>query len=258
MAQDVFQTRTLEFTTPSGHVVTIREQNGADDDILSNPADAATLMNLSKFVASIVVKSDYTQSGRLTVDQVQNIPTLDRYCILINSRIFSLGETLDFDHDWGENRGGKCSYEQDLREFLFDYSKEPTPEELMAKPNAIPYYPMRGKTKDLSITTTSGKELLFDLMTPADESWVANLPLEKQTRNVVLLARNLRLKVQDKFEKVSNFSSFSAKDMGEIRKAVMAMDPIFMGTTEVQSPVTKEIESIAIVGLPGFFYPEEI
>ena len=91
MAQDVFQTRTFEFTTPSGHVVTIREQNGADDDILSNPADAATLMNLSKFVASIVVKSDYTQSGRLTVDQVQNMPTLDRYCILINSRIFSLG-----------------------------------------------------------------------------------------------------------------------------------------------------------------------
>ena len=254
---EIFETRNFEFVTPSGHKVVIREQNGADDDILSNPVEASNLMNLSRFISSIVVKADYYENGKLTVDQAHSLPVLDRYAILFNSRIFSLGETLDFDYDWKEN-GGKASYEQDLREFIFDYSKAPTEEELMAKPNAIPFYPGEKKIVDFEITTRSGKTLLFDLLTAKGEAWAANLPLEKQTRNVGLMARNLRLKVGDKYEAVSNFSMFSVKDMVDIRTVVNTYDPVFMGTTEIENPTTHEKIEVSVVAMSGFFYPGEI
>ncbi len=254
---EIFETRNFEFVTPSGHKVVIREQNGADDDILSNPVEASNLMNLSRFISSIVVKADYYENGKLTVDQAHSLPILDRYAILFNSRIFSLGETLDFDYDWKEN-GGKASYEQDLREFIFDYSKAPTEEELMAKPNAIPFYPGEKKIVDFEITTRSGKTLLFDLLTAKGEAWAANLPLEKQTRNVGLMARNLRLKVGDKYEAVSNFSMFSVKDMVDIRTVVNTYDPVFLGTTEIENPTTHEKIEVSVVAMSGFFYPGEI
>ena len=247
----------MEFVTPSGHVVTIREQNGADDDVLSNPVEATNLMNLSRFISNVVVKADYYENGKLTADQAHNLPVLDRYAILFNSRIFSLGETLDFDYDWGD-RGGKLNYEQDLNEFIFDYSKLPTEEELDAKPNAIPFYPEGKKLTDFEITTQSGKSLLFDLLTARGEAWAANLPMEKQTRNVGLMARNLRLKVGEKYEAVTNFAMFSVKDMLEIRKVVNAYDPQFMGNTEISNPSTGEKTEISIVTMPGFFYPGEI
>jgi hypothetical protein len=119
--ENVFETRELTFTVPSGNLVTIREQNGADDDILSNPVEATNLMNLSRFISGIILKSTYKQ-GRLTVDEVHNLPVLDRYCIIINSRIFSLGEELEFTQDWGPN-GGKVAYTQDLREFFLIIQK---------------------------------------------------------------------------------------------------------------------------------------
>ena len=59
--------RTLTFVAPSLNEYTIREQNGADEDILTNPVDIANLMNLSKFIAAIVVKTTATPSGKLTI-----------------------------------------------------------------------------------------------------------------------------------------------------------------------------------------------
>ena len=47
-----FNFRTMEFIAPSGFKYVIREQNGEDEDILTNPKDARDLTNLIKFVAS--------------------------------------------------------------------------------------------------------------------------------------------------------------------------------------------------------------
>lgn len=90
----------LTFKLPSGYEVTIREQNGEDDDILSNPVDAKTFMNISKFIAGIVTDTDMTATRLLTPNDVQKMPSLDRYAIMINSRVFSLGEILDFRYTW--------------------------------------------------------------------------------------------------------------------------------------------------------------
>lgn len=249
---------TLTFIAPSGYSYTIREQNGNDDDILSNPAEAESLMNLIKFVMAIVVNTDYTPNGKLTLDQALDMPSLDRYCIILKSRIFSIGRELEFSHNWGEKLG-TVNYSQDLEEFVFDYSKEPTPEILAAKKEAIPYYPMGKVTKDIEVITPSNKRVKFDVLTPRGESYIMELPLDRRTKNAELIARNLRLEVNGKMEKVTNFSIFSVADMRAIRKEVNMVDPIFMGNTEITHPSNPDlIRTISIMGIPDFFFPEEI
>lgn len=253
--------RTKQFAVSTGHVYTIREQNGADDDILSNSSQVEDLMNVSNFISAIVVHTPSTASGKLTPEEAHKLPVLDRYCIMMQSRIFSLGSELEFAYDWGKKLGGEIHYTQDLNEFLFDdYSKMPTPEEVKAKPNAIPLYPMGSMTTDLPIELKSGKKLIFDVLTNEAEVNTLNQPAQLQTKNTKLIARNLRLEVEGKFVKVENFSLFSPIEMGEIRNQVKAYDPTFKGTTTITNPNLSEdqIVHVSIMGLGNFFYLEEI
>lgn len=248
----------LEFTAPSGFKYTIREQNGEDDDILSNPVEAQSLLNISRFVSGIVVSTDRTSNGKLTVEQAHGLPALDKYCILFNSRIHSLGNEIEFQHDWGKENGGIVNYSQDLNEFLFDYSKEPTEEELLTKPNAIPYYPEGKLSTDIPIKLSTGKELKFDLLNAVGEAYVLNLPLEKRTKNQEYVARNLCLNVDGKWDKVTSFRMFSVREMLEIKKHILSIDPIFTGTTTIENPSNSMVEEISIVAIKDFFYPGEI
>lgn len=250
--------RTYEFMTPAGYMYSIREQNGNDEDILSNPLDVQNLMNLTKFIQAIVVDTNFTANRRLTIEDADRIPLNDRYCILFKSRIFSLGEEVDFEYDWGTQDIGKQIYGQDLNEMLFDYSQEPTEKILAEKPNAIPYYPEQNKLVDYEVVTSSGKSVLFDLLTGAGERFLVTLPVEKQTRNAALLARNLRLLVDGKWEKVENFSIFSVRDIAEIRKAIFEHDPVFDGNTDVEHPnIPGRVEKYPIMLSPTFFYLTE-
>ena len=235
----------VTFTAPSGYEYTIREQNGADDDILSNPSEASTLINISRFIAGIV-------------EQAHMMPSLDRYAILIKSRILSNGEDLEFEYDWGPDGGGKSTYCQPLDEYLFDYSKEIDDDTLASKPNAIKPYPLKDKTKDIAFSLSSGKEVKFDLLTGASESYLVNLPLEQRTQNKALVARNLCLLVDGKWEKVSSFHLFSMKDMREIRTNVKAIDPEFSGICTLMNPHNGMSADINIMAIKDFFYPGEI
>lgn len=241
------------FTAPSGKEYTIRQQNGNDDDILSNSVDAQQLKNLSNFIAAIVINTNATENGRLTQDQAHKLPALDRYCILFHSRIFSLGETLEFTQTWSKDV--TRTYEQDLNEFLFDYSK-PFEEQadLDSKPNAIPYYPLGDKLVDIEIKTSSGLQLTFDVMTGAGEAYFLNLPKPEQTRNAGLRARNLKLLVKDKYELVTNFSKFTVHDMREIRRSINTYDPVFQGLTDIENPMDGSIVKFPILELNNFFY----
>lgn len=249
--------RTCEFTAPSGFKYSIREQNGADEDILSNPMDSKNLMNLTKFIQAIVVDTDFTPNRRLTVEDADRIPLNDRYHIIFMSRIFSLGEEVEFEYNWGQN-GGLVTYGQSLREMVFeDYGTLPTEKEMDEKPNAIPYYLEQKKLVDYEVVLSSGKQVMFDLMTGAGERWLVMLPIEKQTKSAGLMARNLRLLVDNKLEKVENFSLFSVRDMAEIRKAVFAYDPVFSGNTEVENPTTGEKAEYPVMLSSSFFYLTE-
>jgi len=248
--------RTLEFVAPSGHTYKIREQNGDDDDVLSDPNRGKTLHNLSDFVSGIVVSNTRT-GGRLTPDQVHELPSLDRYTILFKSRIFSLGRVIDFIWDWGKEFGGQQTYEQDLEDFLFDYSVTPTEKILNSKPNAIPYYPVQDKETDIEFELTSGKVVKFDLMTGEGESYMVNILVK--TKNIELKARNLCLLVNNKYEKVESFKVFSVKDMMEIRSKVAQYDPIFTGVMDLENPLFPNIKDRTnVITIPSFFYLGEI
>lgn len=249
----------LEFTAPSGYKFTIREQNGADDDVLSNAAEANNLMNVSRFLAGLVVNTDYTANGLLTAEDVHGMPVLDKWAILFHSRIHSLGNILDLEYDWGKENGGKEVYEQDLEEFLFDYSKLPTEEELNSKPDAIPYYPNGKHSKDIEFTTTQGHTFKFDLLTSHGQVYVAQLPAEKRTKNAMLIARNLRMEVNGNWDKVTNFAMFGVKEMREIRNTISSLDPTFSGNTTIQNSKYPElVTEVNLLQSTDFFYPGEI
>lgn len=253
-----FNFRTFEFVAPSGFKYTIREQNGEDEDILTNPKDAKDLTNLLKFVASLVVDTNYTKSGKLTLEDARNMPLLDKYCIILQNNIFSLEGKIEFDYTFRD--GNTFTFEQDIRELLFDnYSQAPSDEELENKPYALPYYPgllHEGsvKLKDIVFSLSTGKILSFDLMTSKSEQYLLGLPEAKRTRNTELIARNLKLQVKDEFESVTNFKMFSVKEMREIRAYIMEMDPIFPGTIVLENPQdSTDKETYSILGNPDFF-----
>ena len=262
------QMRKMAFTLPSGYSCEIREQNGEDEEILSNPSSIKNFMNINEFIAGLVVKTDFTTSGKLLVDDVLKLPLLDRHVILINSRIFSLGEELEFNYNWdrGNGKTSQCTYTQDLKDYLFeDYGKQPTEEELEAKPDAVPYYalpedpnhPGKVKLTDLVIELSSGKELLWDVATAGSELYLMKLGMDNITRNKDLLARNLRLKVDGHYEKVQNFKLFSVRDMAEIRKAITSVDPTFTGITNIEDPKTGATAQVSVMAVPTFFYLTE-
>lgn len=251
-----FQSNQSTFPAPSGKSYTIREQNGADEDILSNQSDVANFQNISKFLAAIITSTSY-KDGKLTLAEVEEIPALDRVTILIESRILSLGQTLDFNYGFrGTKEQVQCSI--DLRDFLYDYSNtNPTDQELDEKPDAVPYYPLGEQAVDITTTLKSGKEIKFDLLTGEGEKVIATAPLDKTSRSISMIARNLHLNVDGKWEKVKSFHLFNPRDMAELREFMESVDPTFMGKITITSP-SGLIEQTSIFALNNFFYLGEV
>lgn len=260
--------RKKAFTLPSGYTCEIREQNGEDEEVLSNPASIKTFMNLNEFIAGIVTNTNFTASGKLLVKDILKLPLLDRAVILINSRIFSLGEELEFNYKWPRPENSKdqseFTYTQDLNEYIFeDYSKTPTEEELESKPEAVPYYTNRdsngvAQLVDLKFTLSSGKEVMWDIATVGSEQYLMKLGIDNISRNKDLIARNLRLNVEGNWEKVQNFKLFSVRDMAEMRKTIFSIDPTFTGTTDIEDPITHNKTQISVLTVPTFFYLTEV
>lgn len=265
------QLRKMAFTLPSGYTCEIREQNGEDEEILSNPSKVKNFMNINEFIAEIVIHTDFTASGKLLVKDVLNLPLLDRAVILINSRIFSLGEELEFNYTWPRSEDSKdqaeFTYTQDLKDYIFeDYSNKPSDEELKSKPDAVPYYllpedtnnPGKVQLTNLTFTLSSGKEIMWDVATVESEQYLMKLGIDNISRNKDLIARNLRIKINDNWEKVQNFKLFSVKDMAEMRKEILSSDPSFTGSTEIEDPITHNKTQLSILGVPTFFYLTEV
>ena len=87
--------RTTSFKAPSGFSYTIREQNGEDEDILSNPRDAKDLTNLVKFISSlvmVVVFSFYSERGKKFWNTGCAVLSLILAFIFFDSAMFNTGE----------------------------------------------------------------------------------------------------------------------------------------------------------------------
>lgn len=86
---------------------------------------------------------------------------------------------------------------------------------------------------DIPLQLTSGKNLLLDRLNGKSEIASLKLPENKLGKNLEILARNLRLEVNGKFEKVQRFNLFSNKDMREIRSFIASIDPSFNPLIEI-------------------------
>lgn len=261
MAQELVYGKKLTFKIPSGYEVTIREQNGNDDDILSNQATAKDLTNLNIFIASLVVNTNlpFAVGGKLTSELVKKMVIRDKYFILIQSRIHSIGKDLKITYDWGKDEGGKLEYIEDLTRYIWDYNKQfPEEGEEHYDEERIEPYIIPNVYEKQEITLTSGKHLRFKLMDGFSETELMKLPLDQMTRNAELRARALELKTGADWVKVENFSMFSKKDMSELNKLVKLADPTFSAVTDIKNPQTGETLKFPIMGTLDFFYPEEI
>ena len=249
-----------ELVLPSGFKVTIREQNGNDDDILSNQATARDLSNINIFLASLIIETDlpFAKGGKLTSALVNKILLRDKYYIIFASRIHSMGKTVSFEFDWGDTEGGKVTYNDDLTNFVWDYTN------VMPKQGEENYYfdrikPYPSGAYDIQhLTLTSGKQLKFHFMNGDSEQYLLKVPLELQSRNNELRARGLSLLVKDEYVPVKNFQFFSKRDMAELNKTIKNGDPSFTGITKLENPHNGESIDFPIMRAEGFFYPEEI
>lgn len=256
---------TISLTTPSGYKVVLRQQTGDDDDIISNASLSQDGTSINKFVASIVVDTDFNVTGRLSLEDILKMKLCDKYFILLSSRIFSLGQFLNFTYEWPTTPEhpvslGPVEYTEDLSRYIWEYGIKPFP----LNPSDPDYFKHRikphrsGKATEKEIVTSSGKKLRYTFMNGEGERYLLKLPPELESKNQELFARNLQLWLNDKWVKVENFKNFNPTDMAEIRKDIREEDPVNELTTELENPTTHEKIPYLIVGTQDFFFPREI
>lgn len=163
------------FFTPSGFEVAIREQNGNDDAILSNVALNRDSASVNAFIQAIVVGMSHI-SGLPEPEDILNLRLGDKYCILIQSRIFSIGNILTFTYEWVPGLP-PTTYEEDLSCFIWDYRKPiPVPGEPDYFVDRIKPYPSGLDNIYVSFTTRAGKELRYKYLDGHGEQYLLKLP----------------------------------------------------------------------------------
>lgn len=246
--------KTKEVTLPSGNVVLIREQTGEDDSILTNTKSSSEGNSFDKFIAAIVVSSKKHDNKQLTLQDVTKMRLRDKYAILFNSRIFSLGNILQFEYTWEGNKL-PTAYEEDLNQYVWDYSK-PFPKE--GEQDYYKYrikpYPEKGDI--IEATLSSGKEISFNFLDGQGEIFLSRLNESTRNINSPLRARNLKIKGPDgNYHLVELFKEFTSKDMMEIRSLVNKYDEEYFPLTELVNPETNEITFINLTVSLDFFFP---
>ena len=261
IAKELAYGRTLSFKLPSGYDVTIREQNGNDDDILTNSVTSQDMTNFNIFLASLIIETNlpFAVGGKLTAATAQQLLLKDKYYIIIRSRIHSIGEELIISYDWGEREGGKITYTEDLNRYIWDYSKPfPEPGTPEYDRERIEPYEVQEPYSEQIVTLDSGKKIKFHLFNGVSEYIMLKLPLDQVTKNAEIKARGLMLFDQGNWTKVENFQNFRPKEMAELKRLIKVADPTFRAMTDLKNPNTGEIVEFSILASPDFFYPEEI
>ncbi len=253
--------QTVDFTLPSGKHVTIREQNGDDDDLISNAYQAKNGNHLNMFIAAVVVKTDLTANGRLTSKDVLNMKVRDKYAILIKSRCFSLGASITFEYDWGSDNGGKVEYTEDLAQYIYnDYSDlDNFPmigDEDYFEFRIRPYLEQGEEVREFELF--SGKKIRYKYLTGVSERKLLELPPQQLTKNAELRIREIEEFVDNQWHKVESFRYYKAQDMKELRDDVKMYDPDTNLLSELEHPRTGELQAFPIILAPDFFFPGEI
>jgi len=248
-----------EISIPSGFKVVIREQNGEDDDTLSRVGMEENIAdNLNNFVESIIVGSEKPIKSALS------LRLRDKYTILINSRIFSLGEILYFKHDWKIKGQPEVDYEENLQKYIWDYSRDDFPFEdnpEFFKYRIKPYKAEIRDKEDIEITLSSNKKIKFKYIDGFGEKFLLEKPLNQITINDEFRARNLKLYLpaDDNWVLVESFKVFSPRDMMELRNTLENTDERVEGYTDIINPyVPGSFLQLPLLQIRDFFFPREM
>jgi len=239
-----------KINVPTGDEYIIREQTGADDDLLSKlDVDEATVLN--RYIAAIIISGP--NEKRLTLKDVEELLLRDKYIILFKSRIFSLSDKLIFSYNWPE-QDEPIEYEVDLKDYVWDYSK-PFPklgdEDYCS--DMIP--PYDNKEKEVTFTLTSGKVVSFGLLDGVGEKYLLGVKPMERSINKQLVARAFKVDDGSKMVTVKNFQVFSSRDMMEIRNKVDIVDPPVEGNTTIVNPADGASADLPIIGIKDFTIP---
>lgn len=243
-----FSPNTETFKLPDGRMVTIRERNGEDEDILSKVKNNEDGTAFDKYLYNII--EDLDGNGKATRAQIGSLKNRSKYYILYKSRIQSLGDTVEFEHTF-EN-GDKVSFEEDLKIFDFDWEKQPLEER-----EEYQIEPYKEKGDSFSFTLSSGVTCKMDYLTSDMEASTLARDISQLSINEKLRIRNFR--IADKggdFFQVENFKMFPSRVMQEIRKYLKEYDSEFTLMTTLKHPSKPIREEVSLFMYPDFFFPK--
>jgi hypothetical protein len=254
----LFKGKTEKVTLPSGRVVTIRETNGADDEILSSSQEGDEIdgEGVIRFLASIIDHDETLTHKPLAADVAEYFIS-DKYYLLFYQRIMNLGHELHFEYSC---QNPSCKYckektryqlEEDLRPFITDFSKPEGLTALQAKP-----YPLKSKNP-IDFTLNSGKQVRYSVMDSNLEKAELDMPPGKRNKNTQLVIRRLQLLDNGKWINQLNFHAFSSREMNQIRNHIAKHDPLFHPIVYFDCPNCKQQYAVPILGMAAFFWPGE-
>lgn len=259
----VYEGKSKDITLASGLVLTIREKNGDDDDILSDSSSKdiphrVMIDNLNKFVSSIVIKNHATGNPYITLDEVKALKATDKLQVLLESRIHSDGPELKFLHKCSnedcKSHDNKLEYDciEDLAKYL-PSSEEPFEFKIQKHPH--------GQKPGMELTLSSGKKVRFQFLTAGSEYKGLEMAEDSSIRrgkNLDLLLRDLEVFDGSSWNLVGSFAIFSSSEMREIRNAVKTNDPQWPMVSEFKCPSCKNTEYIPLILIPDFYFPSEV
>lgn len=262
---------------PTGGWVIIREQNGDDDGIISNVSLQKDASSINLFVSAIVAFSPKAKAsnGILTLDEVLSMPIRDKYVIIIKSRIFSMGPSLEFSYTWESPVQKTIYYTEDLTRYVWDYTtpfpftqespeydvERVAPYKMMSDDGEWLYFNAQGAMMQKASPTLGEspvKLLRFKLLDGYAERKLLSLGESGMSINTKILMRELQLWVNNDYHKVESFKSFKPAEMALIRKVISEYDREYEGNTEVENTETGESQIIPLMSIPSFFFPQGI
>lgn len=245
--------KTLNFKTPSGMNVVIREQNGDDDEIISKMKNATDGSAVNKFIAAIVMDCN---GHRPTYENILKWKVRDKYYVLLKSRIFSIGDNLIFKYKCINNDCGKeTEYEENLNPYDRDFSK-PIDETNNDFDYQIQPYET-GEASEIELLLSSGKKIKYELLNGNSEKMLLAANKDEISKNTELIVRSIQWYNEGKWQKLSNFRIMSPRDMKEIRSHINKHDLPFEAISELKCPYCKNSSKVSLLAQPDFFFPQE-
>lgn len=255
----IYQGTSQDIMLPDGRIVTVRETDGDDDDLLSRLGDVLTGENIFHLLASITL-NDQLLGRRPTIEDIKAWPSNNKLYLVFKQRLMNHGNVLKFHHTC---QADSCSdyinsvareYNDDLEQFDGDLANEEWESKNLF---AIRKY-KKGATESVEFKTASGKELRFKILTSILEKKGLETNEDNTSRNTKLVVRELEIKVKEKWLRVHKFNIFSSKEASEVRAKVIEYDNPFEPVIKFKCVNCKQPYQLPLFSIPTFYFPEDM